>query len=184
MPARLKPSCWSDGELTEGSSTTVHVVKSGVIHTPPNGHHILPGTTRDVVTELAARLGVPCAKQPRRSKPPCAARTRSGWRFRPAAYCRSPLSTAPRWATANPVRCSSASMPPLRDYTRELAGDAGAMSDATLQEFPSDFPIKVMGRHDSDLRALDPGHHRASCGTLKPIPAYARAPARTEISWR
>jgi D-alanine transaminase len=45
-----------NGELTEGSSTTVHVVKGGVIHTPPNGHHILPGTTRDVVTELAARL--------------------------------------------------------------------------------------------------------------------------------
>ena len=45
-----------DGELTEGSSTTVHVVKDGVIHTPPNGHHILPGTTRDVVGELAARL--------------------------------------------------------------------------------------------------------------------------------
>jgi D-alanine transaminase len=47
-----------NGELTEGSSTTVHVVKSGVVHTPPNGHHILPGTTRDVVTELAARLNV------------------------------------------------------------------------------------------------------------------------------
>jgi D-alanine transaminase len=47
-----------NGELTEGSSTTVHVVKGGVIHTPPNSHHILPGTTRDVVTELAARLGV------------------------------------------------------------------------------------------------------------------------------
>ena len=28
------------------------------------------------------------------------------------------------------------------------------MTDATLQVFPSDFPIKVMGRHDSDLRAL------------------------------
>ena len=25
---------------------------------------------------------------------------------------------------------------------------------ATPQEFPSDFPIKVMGRHDSDLRSL------------------------------
>ena len=49
-----------DGELTEGSSTTVHVVKDGVIHTPPNGHHILPGTTRDVVTELAARLDLRC----------------------------------------------------------------------------------------------------------------------------
>jgi D-alanine transaminase len=47
-----------DGVLTEGSSTTVHVVSGGVIHTPPNGHHILPGTTRDVVTELAARLGL------------------------------------------------------------------------------------------------------------------------------
>ena len=47
-----------NGELTEGSSTTVHVVKNGVIHTPPNSHHILPGTTRDVVTELADLLSV------------------------------------------------------------------------------------------------------------------------------
>ena len=31
------------------------------------------------------------------------------------------------------------------------------MSDPTLQEFPSDFPIKVMGRRDSDLRALTQG---------------------------
>jgi len=46
------------GELTEGSSTTVHVVKDGVIRTPPNGRHILPGTTRDVVAELATRLGI------------------------------------------------------------------------------------------------------------------------------
>jgi putative lipoic acid-binding regulatory protein len=28
------------------------------------------------------------------------------------------------------------------------------MSDATLQTFPSEFPIKVMGRHDGELRAL------------------------------
>lgn len=46
------------GMLTEGSSTTVHVVKDGVIHTPPNGHNILPGTTRDVVTELADLLSI------------------------------------------------------------------------------------------------------------------------------
>jgi D-alanine transaminase len=44
-----------NGELTEGSSTTVHVIVDGVIHTPPNGTHILPGTTREVVTELALR---------------------------------------------------------------------------------------------------------------------------------
>jgi D-alanine transaminase len=47
-----------NGELTEGSSTTVHVISQGVIHTPPNGHRILPGTTRDVVTELAVRLNL------------------------------------------------------------------------------------------------------------------------------
>jgi D-alanine transaminase len=51
------------GELTEGSSTTVHVIEGGEIHTPPNSHHILPGTTRDVVTELAARCGIPSASR-------------------------------------------------------------------------------------------------------------------------
>jgi D-alanine transaminase len=53
-----------NGELTEGSSTTVHVIVDGIVHTPPNGHHILPGTTRDVVTELAVRLGVSCKNSP------------------------------------------------------------------------------------------------------------------------
>ncbi len=52
-----------DGALTEGSSTTVHVVKDGILRTPPNGRHILPGTTRDVVTELAARMGLPSASE-------------------------------------------------------------------------------------------------------------------------
>jgi D-alanine transaminase len=48
-----------NGELTEGSSTTVHVITDGVIHTPPNGNRILPGTTREVVTELAVGLNMP-----------------------------------------------------------------------------------------------------------------------------
>jgi D-alanine transaminase len=47
-----------NGELTEGASTTVHVILGGIIHTPRNGHHILPGTTREVVTELAPRLHI------------------------------------------------------------------------------------------------------------------------------
>jgi D-alanine transaminase len=53
-----------NGELTEGSSTTVHVIKHGVICTPPNGRRILPGTTRDVVTQLADRLGLSTASMP------------------------------------------------------------------------------------------------------------------------
>ena len=44
-----------DGLLMEGASTTVHVVLDGEIHTPPKSHSILPGTTRDVVSELATR---------------------------------------------------------------------------------------------------------------------------------
>jgi hypothetical protein len=28
------------------------------------------------------------------------------------------------------------------------------MSSSTVQKFPSEFPIKVMGRHDSELRKL------------------------------
>jgi D-alanine transaminase len=53
-----------NGELTEGSSTTVHVVQNGVIRTPPNNQHILPGTTRDVVTELADLLSIPNVSGP------------------------------------------------------------------------------------------------------------------------
>lgn len=47
-----------DGLLREGSSTTVHAVIGGEIRTPPRSHQILPGTTRDVVSELAARGGI------------------------------------------------------------------------------------------------------------------------------
>jgi D-alanine transaminase len=48
-----------DGELTEGSASTVHVVKDGVLLTPPDSPRILPGTTRRVVEEIADRLGIP-----------------------------------------------------------------------------------------------------------------------------
>ncbi len=48
-----------NGQLKEGSSTTVHVVIGGEIRTPPRSEQILPGTTRDVVGQLAARAGIP-----------------------------------------------------------------------------------------------------------------------------
>jgi D-alanine transaminase len=48
-----------NGELMEASSSTVHVVIGGELRTPPNSRKILPGTTRGVVEELAARTGVP-----------------------------------------------------------------------------------------------------------------------------
>jgi D-alanine transaminase len=47
-----------DGELVEGSASTVHVVRNGTLFTPPNSTRILPGTTRSVVEELADNLGI------------------------------------------------------------------------------------------------------------------------------
>jgi D-alanine transaminase len=48
-----------DGEVLEGSSTSLFAIAGGSIATPPNSHRILPGTTRDVVVELAASLSLP-----------------------------------------------------------------------------------------------------------------------------
>jgi putative lipoic acid-binding regulatory protein len=50
------------------------------------------------------------------------------------------------------------------------------MSDETLQEFPSDFPIKVMGRHDSNLRTLTQAIIERHAGPL------AEASVRTRTS--
>jgi putative lipoic acid-binding regulatory protein len=49
------------------------------------------------------------------------------------------------------------------------------MSDAPLQEVPGDFPIKVMGRHDGDLRALTQGIIERHAGPL----AESRVRTRT-----
>jgi D-alanine transaminase len=54
----------ADGWLREGSSTSVIVVRDGTLHAPPEGPEILPGTTRALVFELAARLGVPVRVAP------------------------------------------------------------------------------------------------------------------------
>ena len=48
-----------DGEVLEGSSTSLFAIAGGIVATPPNSHRILPGTTRDVAIELAASLSLP-----------------------------------------------------------------------------------------------------------------------------
>jgi len=48
-----------EGELTEASSSAVHVVINGEIRTPPNSSLILPGTTRGAVEKMAERVGIP-----------------------------------------------------------------------------------------------------------------------------
>ena len=47
-----------DGELTEGAASNVFVVHDGVVATPPHGHCLLPGVTRDLIVELAPQAGI------------------------------------------------------------------------------------------------------------------------------
>lgn len=42
-----------DGDVLEGSSSSVFIVCNGVLATPPNSHRLLPGTTRDAALSLA-----------------------------------------------------------------------------------------------------------------------------------
>jgi D-alanine transaminase len=53
-----------DGQLTEGSSSNVFVVKDGTILAPPKDNLVLPGITYDVVIELAQRHGLPHEVRP------------------------------------------------------------------------------------------------------------------------
>lgn len=45
-----------EGEVLEGASTSILVLRGGVLATPSDSNRILPGTTRDVAVELAAGL--------------------------------------------------------------------------------------------------------------------------------
>jgi D-alanine transaminase len=110
-----------NGELTEGSSTTVHVVQGGAICTPPNGHHILPGTTRDVVAELADRLGVRHA-----SSAVSEARLRAADEIWLAFSTRGllPVTTldGARVGTGRPGPLFNQMLAAFNNYIRELAG--------------------------------------------------------------
>src|SRR5258708_14107374 len=65
-----------------------------------------------------------------------------------------------RWRSGGERQARSAVQadePRICQLHPRTAGQAGAMSGSTggtAQEFPSEFPIKVMGRQGSDLRVL------------------------------
>ena len=53
-----------DGQLQEGSASSVFIVLDGILLAPPKTHLILPGITYDVVLELAAAEGMRYAVRP------------------------------------------------------------------------------------------------------------------------
>ena len=48
-----------DGYVTEGAASNIFAVIDGILITPPKGHEILPGVTRDVILELARQNNIP-----------------------------------------------------------------------------------------------------------------------------
>ncbi|RKZ90578.1 MAG: D-amino acid aminotransferase, partial [Gammaproteobacteria bacterium] len=52
-----------DGYLTEGAASNAYAVIDGTIYTAPKDEKVLPGITREVVLELAARNGIPAIEQ-------------------------------------------------------------------------------------------------------------------------
>ena len=48
-----------DGHVIEGAASNVFTVTAGVLRTPPNSPALLPGITRDLILELAARHSIP-----------------------------------------------------------------------------------------------------------------------------
>ncbi|HHI77562.1 MAG TPA: D-amino acid aminotransferase [Gammaproteobacteria bacterium] len=51
-----------DGLAMEGTASNLFIVLDGLLITPPNSHHTLPGITRDLVLELAREDGIPHAE--------------------------------------------------------------------------------------------------------------------------
>ncbi len=49
-----------DGKVTEGASSNVFVVLDGIVRTPPKGHALLAGITRDLILELLGEAGIAC----------------------------------------------------------------------------------------------------------------------------
>ena len=53
-----------DGEVTEGSTSSVIIVEAGRLYRRPNGNEILPGTTTEFIVELARQEGIDCFDEP------------------------------------------------------------------------------------------------------------------------
>ena len=61
-----RPGAWpllldENGNLAEGQGSNVFLVEKGALRTPKE-HYVLPGVSRQMVIDLAAKFGIPCAE--------------------------------------------------------------------------------------------------------------------------
>jgi branched-chain amino acid aminotransferase len=68
MPVKAAdPDAWAilldeNGNLAEGLGSNIFLVRDGGLLTPRE-HHVLPGVSRQMTIDLAAKLGIPCREQ-------------------------------------------------------------------------------------------------------------------------
>ena len=145
-----------DGQLTDSSASSVHVVIDGELRTPPNSWKLLPGTTRGVIEEIADRAGVEW-----RSAPVSEADLRAASEILLGAATREvqPVTTLdgkpvgdgkPGPGVAQALRC----VPGVQARTRGDAVVTNISGDGEeLLKFPTAYPIKVVGRRSESMRA-------------------------------
>ena len=133
-----------DGELTEASASAVHVVLGGEVLMPPNSRRILPGTTRGVVEEMAARAAIHCRVVPI-SEAQLRARGRGVALGRDARSAAGDRDRRPRRRHGQARAAVAAGVRGAAALQAGARGDA-VVSGAALLEFPTDYPLKVVGR--------------------------------------
>jgi D-alanine transaminase len=104
-----------DGFLTEGSASSIFVIRNGTLLAPIKNHLMLPGITYDVVLELADRHGLPFQVRDVTEAETRVPPTNSGCAPRPRKCCPSSRSTAGKSATADRERASRRCTPGTRN---------------------------------------------------------------------
>jgi D-alanine transaminase len=137
----------------------VLVVRAGVIHAPPYGPEILPGTTRELAIRLAARAGIAV-----RVEPIPVAELRAADEILLSFATRGVLPVTrldgAAVGTGRPGPVWQTLFAGFEAYRGEVAGTPllptsvipGSLQDSPL-EFPADHEIKVMGRYSPEFRA-------------------------------
>ncbi|MGH8759764.1 MAG: DUF493 family protein [Burkholderiales bacterium] len=140
-----------DGIMTEGAASNIFVVKDGILLAPPKNNLMLPGITYDVVLELAQADGIKHEVRP-------------VWESELRGADEAWLTSSTKEVLAI-VRLDGKAVGGgvpgalfRRMYTlyqeykeRVMRAPGGMMEGESLIEYPTDFPIKVMGRREPRL---------------------------------
>ena len=185
-----------DGEVLEGSSTSVFVVSTACSRRRRTVSRILPGTTRDVALELATeRMPVEVRRialdelraadevwisAATRDVMPVTRIDGAPGRHGQAgaAVAADERVVQRRCASAWPARRRCEPRPHLISRRLRLHIAPHDRSD-TLFKFPCDFPLKVMGRRSDDFRSIVLGIVQKHAGADRARRTSKSARART-----